>query len=260
MPNKLIVGNWKMYPTLADSLVLAASLRRSLEEINGVEVVLAPPTAWLVSVVEAWRHKLPHVSFASQNIWSEDQGAYTGEVSAYMLKNLIQYAIVGHSERRRYAGEDNDLVHQKLQACLKWGIKPILCVGEGKKMIDTKGNFDSYLWGKVEEQLLEGIAPAKEDQLAKVVVAYEPVWAIGTNNPATAEYALLVIAKLRQKLIEKYGVGQASLVRFIYGGSVSSNNVTDFLKYPEINGVLPGGVSVKARDFISICQAAAKIN
>ena len=116
MPNKLIVGNWKMYPTLSDSMVLASTLKKSLEEINGVEVVLAPPTAWLVSIAETWKHKPQHLSLAAQNIWPNDQGAYTGEVSAYLLKNIVQYAIVGHSERRQNALDDNQLVHQKIKA------------------------------------------------------------------------------------------------------------------------------------------------
>ncbi|MCR4278023.1 MAG: triose-phosphate isomerase, partial [Candidatus Berkelbacteria bacterium] len=181
MLSKLIVGNWKMYPTLSDSLVLASTFKRSLEDIQGVEVVLAPPTPWLVPIAESWRHKPQHLFLAAQNIWPNDQGAYTGEVSAYLLRNIIQYAIIGHSERRSYASEDNDLVHQKVQACLQWGIKPILCVGESKKMVDSHGNFDNYQLGKVTEQLLEGIAAAKQDNFAKVTVAYEPIWAIGTG-------------------------------------------------------------------------------
>lgn len=258
MPSKLVVGNWKMYPTLSDSLVLAATLKRSFEDLRGVEVVLAPPTAWLVTLVESWKHKLPQVHFAAQNVWPNDQGAYTGETSVYMLKNIVQYAIIGHSERRQYAGEDNDLIHQKVQACLQWGIKPILCVGESKKMIDVKGSFDNYQLGIVSEQLLEGVSAAKKDNFSKVAVAYEPIWAIGTNNPATAEYTCQVIAKLKEKLTEKFGVGSAEMVKFLYGGSITTANVADFLQYSEIDGLLAGGVSVKAKEFIQICRLAAQ--
>jgi len=261
MPSKLVVGNWKMYPTLSDSLVLAATFKRSLEDIQGVEVVLAPPTAWLVPIVESWRHKPQHVSLAAQNVWPNDQGAYTGEISAYMLRNIVQYAIVGHSERRSYASEDNDLVHQKIQACLQWGIKPILCVGESKKMIDAQGNFDDYQLGKVTEQLLEGIAAAKKDNFDKVTVAYEPIWAISANESsvvATPEYTLQVIAKLKERLIEKFGSGPSQLVRFIYGGSITSSTAADFFRHPEIEGALVGGASVKAQDFLKVCQIAAK--
>lgn len=260
MAGKMVVGNWKMYPTLSDALVLASTLKNSLEDIKGVEVVLAPPTSWLVPIAESWRHKPQHISLAAQNVWPNDQGAYTGEISAYMLKNIVQYAIVGHSERRSYAGEDNDLVHQKMQACLQWGIKPILCVGESKRMIDARGNFDDYQLGKVTEQLLEGIAAAKKDSFDKVTVTYEPIWAIGTGDAATPEYTLQVITKLKDKLAEKFGVGQAGMVRFLYGGSVTASNVAEFLRYPEIGGVLAGGISVKAQDFLKVCQIAARTN
>ncbi|MEK7171121.1 MAG: triose-phosphate isomerase [Patescibacteria group bacterium] len=263
MPSKLVVGNWKMYPTLSDALVLASSYKRSLEEIKGVEVVLAPPTAWLVPIAESWRHKPQHISLAAQNVWPNDQGAYTGEVSAYLLKNIVQYSIVGHSERRAYAGEDNDLVHQKMQACLQWGIKPILCVGESKKMIDAQGNIDDYQLGKVTEQLLEGMAAVKKDNFSKVTVAYEPVWAISANESATVatpEYTLQVIAKLKERLIEKFGAGPSQLVRFIYGGSITSSTATDFFRHPEIEGALVGGASVKAQDFLKICQIASRTN
>ncbi len=258
MAGKLVVGNWKMYPTLSDALVLASTLKNSLEDIKGVEVVLAPPTSWLVPIAESWRHKPSHLSLAAQNIWPNDQGAYTGEVSAYMLRNIVQYAIVGHSERRRYAGEDNDLVHQKLQACLQWGIKPILCVGESKKMIDAQGKFDDYHFGKVTEQLLEGLAAAKKDNFDKVAVAYEPVWAIGTGDSATPEYILQVITRLKEKLGEKFGAAPAGLVRFLYGGSVTTDNVAEFLRYGEISGVLAGGISVRSADFLSVCRIAAR--
>ena len=260
MPSKLVVGNWKMYPTMSDSLVLASTLKKNLEELSGVEVVLAPPTAWLVPIMESWKHRLPHLHLAAQNVWSDDQGAFTGEVSAYTLKNLISYAIVGHSERRRFAGETNDLTQQKIHACLQWGIKPILCVGETKKMIDTQGNFDAYQLEKVTEQMLEGLAAVKEDGFSKVVVTYEPVWAISANQAAvvaTPEYTLQVIGKLKEKLAQKFGASAAGLVRFLYGGSVNADDAAEFLRYPEIGGVLVGSDSVKAADFIKICRMAA---
>jgi len=250
-----------MYPTLADSLVLASSLRGSLEEVKGVEVVLAPPTPWLVPILESWHHPLSHVHLAAQNIWPNDQGAYTGEVSAYLLKNIVRYAIVGHSERRRLAGEDNDLIHQKIQSCLQWGIRPILCVGETKKMISSDGSFDAYQLEKVTEQLLEGLAAVKKDSFSQVTVAYEPVWAISSTeggSASTPEYTLKVIAKLKEKLADKFGVSNAELVKFIYGGSVNATNCGDFLRYAEIGGVLVGSDSVKSRDFVQICKLAAK--
>jgi triosephosphate isomerase len=255
---KLIVGNWKMYPTLSDSLVLAGSLKNGLEEIGAVEVVLVPPSIWLPSIIEHWRHRLPHVSFGVQNVYPEDQGAYTGEVSAYFVKALAKYAIVGHSERRSYLREDNDLINRKVHSVLRWRMSPILCVGEGKKVLDSNGSVaDQYQWIKLTEQLREALAGVKKDRIDEVVVAYEPVWAIGTSNPATAEYAGRVIGKLRAVLAEKYGVSTAKTVRFLYGGSVEPANSGEFLKNEEIGGLLVGGASVKARDFLTICRHAS---
>lgn len=259
MSNKIIIGNWKMYPTLSDSLVLSASLKKNLELISGVDVVIAPPTAWLVSIIEHWQKPGAQTNFAAQNVWPEDQGAYTGEVSAYMVKDLVKYALVGHSERRSLAGEDNDLTHQKVQACLKWGIKPVLCVGESRKIINDDGKIDSHQWNKLVDQLIEGLSPAKAEDLGRITVAYEPVWAIGTKNPASDSYATQIITKLRLVLAEKYGEKYATQVKFLYGGSVDKNNAIEFLRHDEIDGILAGGVSVKANDFIEICRIAAKV-
>lgn len=256
---KLVVGNWKMYPTLPDSIVLATTLRHALQDISGVEVAIAPPTPWLLPISEAWKHKLPHLRLAAQNIWPDDQGAYTGEVSAYMLKNIVSYAIVGHSERRRYGNEDNELVGEKIQSCLRWGITPILCVGEAKKMVNAEGETDSYQWSRLSEQLLEGLKSVPKEKLAEVVIAYEPVWAVGSHNPAKPEYASQVIRKLRQKLADTHGASQAEQVRFIYGGSVTAENAGDYLRQSEIAGLLPGNVSVKAKDFLAICRLAATL-
>jgi triosephosphate isomerase len=254
---KLIVGNWKMYPTLSDSLVLAGSLKNGLEEINGVEVVIAPPAIWLPSIIEHWRHRLSHVSFGVQNIYPEDQGAYTGEISAYFVKSLAKYAIVGHSERRGYLREDNDLINRKVHSALRWQLRPILCVGEAKKVLSTDGSvIEPYQWAKLVEQLREGVSGVKKDRIDEVVIAYEPVWAIGTANPASADYAGQVVGKLREVLAEKYGASAAKAVRFLYGGSVDTSNAGEFLLNREIDGLLVGGLSVKAKDFLTICRHA----
>ena len=257
---KLIVGNWKMYPTLSDSLVLAASLKSGLEELSGVDVVLAPPTAWLPMIAEHWKHKLPNVSLGIQNIYPEDQGAYTGEVSAYLVKDVAKYAIIGHSERRRYLREDNELINRKVHSALRWRMTPILCVGEAKKVLDDKGSIvEQYHWTKLVEQLREGISGVKKDRLEEVVIAYEPIWAIGTSNPATAEYTLQVIEKLRDVIGEKYGASMKDTIKFLYGGSVDTANASEYLRHSQINGLLVGGASVKARSFLTICRHAAAV-
>jgi len=255
--NKLIVGNWKMFPTLADSQVLAASLKRGLDDLKGVDVVLAPPLPWLVNVKEIWPHKVSHISLAAQNIWPEDQGAFTGEVSAYLLKDIIRYAIVGHSERRRYNQEDNDLIGQKIQACLKWRITPIVCVGEKKRVLFADGTVDSTQWRLLEEELMEALEGISKDVLEKIVVAYEPVWAVGNNNPAKPEYAVKLIERLRVRVAEKYGQTGAQALRFLYGGSVDVAEATDYLRYPDIAGLLVGTASVKAKNFLDICRQAS---
>lgn len=256
---KIIVGNWKMYPTLGDSIVLAGEFKQAFEAIKGVEVVLAPPTAWLVSVHESWKHKLPHVSLASQNVWAEDQGAFTGEVSAYLLKDLITYAIIGHSERRSNNGETNELISKKIQAALKWGITPIVCVGETKKVLLADGTTDAHEWQKLSEQLLEALDGLSNEKKKEVIIAYEPVWAIGSSNPAKPEYTLAIIEKLRGVVTEKYGRELAYSLQFLYGGSVNASNAADYLRYSEINGLLVGSASVKAKEFIDICKQAAAV-
>lgn len=253
---KLIVGNWKMYPTLSDSIVLAGSVRSGLEGIGGVQVVIAPPISWLVPVIEHWKRSLPNVHFGAQNIWPDDQGAFTGEVSAYMLKHMVKYAIVGHSERRN-AGEDDDLISRKVSACLRWRIKPILCVGETRKMISGE-TVDQNEWRKVSKQLSEGLSGVKKDSIDDIVIAYEPVWAIGSSNPATPEYCLKVVERIRSNLKDKYG-SAADMVQILYGGSVESSNAAEYLRHPEIAGLLVGGASVKAKEFINICRAASSI-
>jgi len=255
---KLIVANWKMYPTLSDSLVLVPSLRSSLAQIRGVEIVIAPPIVWLVSVVESWQGGLPHVSFAAQNVWPEDQGAYTGETSAYLLKNIVKYALVGHSERRHLQEESNDLVNDKLMSCLRWQVKPILCVGEERKIFSAEGESDDKQMALLAQQISDGLYGVKEEDVDRIVVAYEPVWAIGTSNPATGEYAARVIGVIREQIHKKYSRAAAEKIKILYGGSVSPANARQFLGQEGIDGLLVGSVSVKARDFVAICQAAAE--
>lgn len=247
-----------MYPTLSDSLVLASTLRNRLETLKGIDVVLVPPIAWLTPILDGWKHKLDHVHLGVQNIWAQDQGAYTGEVSAYMVKDLAKYVIIGHSERRRNNGEDDDLIREKLQACLRWRLRPILCIGETKRVLDSSGRVDSYQWQRLTSQMIEGLHGVKADDLTRVVIAYEPVWAIGNSRTASGEYAGEVIKRLRARLTEKYPRQIVDEVRFLYGGSVEPHNTHELLGSPEINGLLVGTASVKTKDFLKICEIAAR--
>jgi triosephosphate isomerase len=256
---KLIVGNWKMYPTLIDSLVLVGELKRGVEDIKNVDVVIAPPTSWIVSVREQMKHVLPNLHLAAQNVWPEDQGAYTGEVSAYFLKDLIKYAILGHSERRLYNQESNELIAKKIQASFRWGITPIVCVGEKGKILSEDGTLDEGEWQKVSGQIFSALEAASPQKRTKLIIAYEPVWAIGSQNPAKPEYALAVIERMRRTIAEKYDHELATSIKFLYGGSVNATNATEYLKYPEIDGFLIGSASVKAKDFLAICRQASAI-
>lgn len=247
-----------MYPTLSDSLVLSATLRSRLETLKGIDVVLAPPTAWLVPVLEGWKHSMSHVHLSAQNVWAEDQGAYTGEVSAYMLKDLVKFALVGHSERRRNQHEDDEMVREKIQACLRWRLTPILCIGETKRVVDSDGKTDAYQWQKLSTQLMEALHGVKPDDLGRIVIAHEPVWAIGNHHAASPAYFNDVASRLRDRLAEKYTKSLAANVRIIYGGSVEPSNAHEFLSQEEINGLLVGTASVKAKDFLKICEIAAK--
>ncbi len=257
MTQKLIIANWKMYPTLSDSLVLASQLKGQLEGVKGVHIVLAPPTAWLASIVESWTHKPSNLDFAIQNIWPEDQGAYTGEVSAYMVKSIVKYALVGHSERRRFQSEDDELVREKVQACLRWKIRPIVCIGEHKRAIDAEGRVDSYQLQRVMNQLTEALHGVKGDDIRKVIIAYEPVWAItqgATSHPAKPAYAEAMIRRIRDRLAEKYGKLTAEEIQILYGGSVNTSNASEYLRQQGVNGLLVGEISVKAKDFVEICR------
>ncbi len=253
---KMVVGNWKMFPTLSDALVLTGMVKTAAEQLKGVEIVIAPPSPWIVPVAESIRHRLNNFHLAAQNVWPEDQGAHTGEVSAYLLRNLVEYAILGHSERRRDQREDNDLIHDKLISCLKWGIKPILCVGETKPVFAHDGATDDYQLNRILEQLTDALEGVADDGLSRIIIAHEPVFAVGTKRPVKPQYASEVIHRLRLKLQEKFGeVGYR--LPILYGGSVEANNVASYLRSPGIDGLLIGSMSVRGRDFIKACQIAA---
>lgn len=262
MRRPLVVGNWKMNTTLSDAVVLANSVRRVAENLD-VEIVLCPPFVWLVTLAEDLEHSPKNLHLGAQNMWFADKGAMTGEISPLMIKNLVKYVILGHSERRLHFNESDALINDKIHAALNHNLTPIICVGERKKMptgaekrgrgrpaeIDLQSNILHQL-----EMALKGISAEKAE---KLVIAYEPVWAIGTGHAATGSYAAGVIEGLRQLIAKKYTVSLSERVRILYGGSVDDDNIKEFIYQPEIDGVLVGGVSLKAKEFINICREAA---
>ena len=253
MRKPIIVGNWKMNTTLADATVLATQIKNNIADLD-VDVVLCPPFTWLYPVAEILEKSPKNIHLGAQNMWFAPKGAMTGEVSPFMVKSLAKYVILGHSERRSHFHEDNTLINDKIQAALENNLKPIVCVGETKKMGEqVAGSKKSDITVQLRSSL-KGISRNLADD---IIVAYEPVWAIGTGNAATGAYAASVIEGLRNTLVDLFGHPVAERMRILYGGSVDSENVREFVFQPEIDGVLAGGASLKAKEFIKICREAS---
>src|SRR5512136_281833 len=245
----LIAGNWKMNTTVSEALKLAGEIMPIVDKITNVEKVVCPPFISLAAVCDVLRDS--SVKVGAQNMYFEEKGAYTGEVSPVMLAGLCEYVIVGHSERRQYFGETDEIVNRKVKAALKFNLKPIMCVGE------TLAENEA---GKTEEvvtrQVKKGLAGV--DKADGLVIAYEPIWAIGTGKAATGKQANATIGLIRRTVRELYGEEVANGLRIQYGGSVTGANIVEFISQPEIDGGLVGGASLKAPDFVSIVQQTAK--
>lgn len=230
-----------MNTTLADALVLATGVRDGVEHVERIETVLCPPSIWLTEVAHLVpKGALPHLALGAQNMYFEDSGAFTGEISPLMVKEVAEYVIIGHSERVHVFHEKPALTADKVEAALNHGLTPILCVGEDEQSATSKNEVAAML-----EKIIEELDDAEKAQL---VVAYEPVWAIGSGNPATPEYAQEVMAALRAKLPEN--------VRILYGGSVNEENARSYLETADCDGLLIGGTSLKLKPFVTICQLA----
>ncbi len=245
----LVAANWKMNGTLDETGQLIKAMRPGLDAITGVEVVICPP-AMAITVARV-AVKGSAIKLGVQNIFHEDRGAYTGELSALMLKGVCDYVIVGHSERRLYFHEDDAAVNRKLKAALRHGLRPIFCVGESLEQRE-RGQTQEVIAGQV-RQGLEGI-PATPT----LVIAYEPVWAIGSGRAATGAAADAVCGLIRRTVAEGWGAPAAAALRVLYGGSVTAANAGEFLAQPEIDGALVGGASLRPPEFVAIVQEAAR--
>lgn len=246
----LVAGNWKMHTTYEEALALAAAYRERLGGATLVEVALVPPFPWIVPVAERVRGS--GVVVGAQNCATIDEGALTGEVSARMLAPFCRYVIVGHSERRHQLGETDQVVAAKLRAVLRNGLTPILCVGE---LLEERDRGDAE--AVVEHQLEQALGSLEAGQVRSLVIAYEPVWAIGTGRPATPSDAQAMAARIRGWIAERFGGGVASKVRIQYGGSVNAANAEGFLRLPDIDGALVGGASLDVEQFCEIVRWAA---
>ena len=243
MRKPIIIANWKMYKTRAEAAAFCRNFLPLVAEQSNVEAVICAPFTQLD--VLAAELAQSNVGLGAQNFYPVPEGAFTGEVSLPMLLELgVQYVIIGHSERREIFGEDGLLVQKKVQAAYAAGVQPILCVGEHLEQ-RSHGLTVSVCSG----QLLSAIDGLTEEQLKTLIVAYEPIWAIGTGKTATAADAEEVIGALRQAVADKYGKAVADCMRFQYGGSVKPENVRELMAQPNIDGALVGGASLKPESF-----------
>ena len=250
MRKNIVAGNWKMNKSLAEGVQLAKDVNAAVEAAGALrcDVVIAPPFLHLTEVSKVVGNK---VSVSAQNCAAEASGAYTGEVSAAMLKSAgIPYTIVGHSERRTYYGDTDAILAKKVNQALANGLKPIFCIGEELSQRDAGITFEV-----VRGQIENGLFHLSADDFSKVVIAYEPVWAIGTGRTATAEQAQEVHAFIRKTLAAKYGEALAGDTTIQYGGSCNENNARELFACPDIDGGLIGGASLVTDKFIRIVTA-----
>ncbi len=246
----ILAGNWKMNKTPAEAVQFVRALHPLVTRYPQVETVVCPPFVALPGVVEALRGV--RVGVGAQNVHWAESGAYTGEVSAAMLAGWVEYVIIGHSERRQYFAETDQMVNQKLKAALAHGLKPIVCVGENLEQNEA-GLTDSL----VSEQVRAAFTGLIPEQAQRVVIAYEPIWAIGTGRNATPEVANRVCGVVRATIADLYGGDFAAAMRIQYGGSTNEKNIGDLMRMPEIDGALVGGASLKADVFAEMVRITA---
>jgi triosephosphate isomerase len=248
MRKPLIAGNWKMNTNIGEAEELVGKMINELDGIKNVDRVVCPPFVSLAAVAEIIKGST--IKLGAQNVYFENKGAYTGEVSPLMLFGLCQFIIIGHSERRQYFNETDEIVNKKVKAALGAGIKPILCLGE--KLEENEAGRTAEV---VSRQL--GSALAGVTSLGGAVIAYEPIWAIGSGRSASGRQANQTIALIRRRLARLFDEETAQNTRILYGGSVTADNITDFVSQPEIDGALVGGASLKPEQFISIVEQTA---
>ncbi|MBI2934822.1 MAG: triose-phosphate isomerase [Chloroflexi bacterium] len=247
----IIAGNWKMNCTAGEGVRLVREMLPGMENIKGVEKVVCPPFISLFPLKELVKDS--SVKLGAQDVYFQEKGAFTGEISPSMLKELCQYVIIGHSERRAYFGETDEIVNKKVQAALKAGLNPIMCVGETLE-VRERGKAEELVSGQVRQ----GLAGMKATDGGALVIAYEPVWAIGTGRAATGDDAGRMIGLIRRTVAGVFGPAAAENVRIQYGGSVTAANIGEFINRAEIDGALVGGASLKADEFVSILEQTQK--
>ncbi|MFA4889799.1 MAG: triose-phosphate isomerase [Candidatus Omnitrophota bacterium] len=255
MRKTIIAGNWKMYKTISEAIELATRLKRELYNLQSEapEIILCPPFTALSEVNEVIGES--GIALGAQDVYWQEEGAFTGEVSPKMLKDAgCSYVIIGHSERRQFFGETNDTVNKKLKAALACGLTPIACVGENLAERETNKTFSV-----LESQVNYSLAGISADDIEKVIIAYEPVWAIGTGITATPQQAQEAQKYIRDLLEKLYNKEAAVTIRIQYGGSVKPENAADLMRQPDIDGFLVGGASLKVESFAEIVRKASEV-
>ena len=245
-----IAGNWKMYKTVQDAVVFVKELKSALKGVANVEIVVAPPFTAVHAVAEAARNS--NIGVAAQDVYWEREGAFTGEVSPTMVKEAgAEYVIVGHSERRRLFGETDTIVNRKVAAAIGAGLTSIVCIGETLEERE-RGEMP----GVLDRQIKDGLDRLSAEQIGALVVAYEPVWAIGTGRNATAAQAGEAHAHIRRRLRQWFGGDAADRCHVIYGGSVKPDNIRELIAEPDVDGALVGGASLDVRGFAELVSRA----
>ena len=246
----MIAGNWKMNTTVSEAVELVNEMRPGLDEIASVDKVICPPFISLATVRELIKGS--SIKLGAQNLYFEAKGAYTGEISPLMLADLCELVIIGHSERRQYFNETGEIVNKKIRAALRAKLKPILCIGESPEE-NGAGRTEAVIAGQLRSSL------AGIDFVDDLIIAYEPIWAIGTGKAATGRQANKTIGFIRQNIAQLYNEDIARKMRILYGGSVTADNTAEFINQPEIDGALVGGASLKAPQFLSIVKQTSEI-
>lgn len=250
MRKPLIAGNWKMNTNITEAISLVQDMLVNLDKIPGVEKVLCPPFISLHAIKGLT--KGTSIKLGAQNMYFKDKGAYTGEISCLMLIDLCDFVILGHSERRQYFAETDELINNKVKVALESGLTPILCVGE--RLEENEANKTGEVIARQIKTGLAGIKPSD-----KLVIAYEPIWAIGTGKAATGKQAVTTIALIRNIVAGLWNEKTAGAIRILYGGSVTGSNIKEFIAEAEIDGALVGGASLKSDDFVNIVSQTANI-
>ena len=247
-----IAGNWKMHKTISEAVEIANALKKASPDLIEAELVVIPPFTALNELRKTIEGS--SIQLGAQNLFWEEKGAFTGELSAPMLKDAgCQYAVIGHSERRQHFGETNETVNKKIKAALSHELIPIMCIGESLDEREKGKTIE-----KVEGQINDGLEGLGKDEMRRLIIAYEPIWAIGTGLTATPSQAEEIHLFIREKLAEKYGNETASYAIILYGGSVKPDNTYELLKENNINGALVGGASLEADSFIQIAKEAIR--